>query len=140
MTSDNSAELLAFTIDPQTAQIVRVEGLDPTGARHDLSEQDKARLIKAHSDRERTLERFVERAFEAGIACVLDGESKNENGDESVEDAELTHRLLSPLIEHSVAGRLITRPVLDRAILDTLIQHAIASSSDRPPDSGAELY
>lgn len=140
MATDNTTELLTFTIDPRTAQIVKIEGSDPTGARHELSEQDKARLIKGHSDREQTLERVVERAFEAGIACVLDGEFENGNGGDSLEDVELTHRLLSPLIEHSSARALMSRTLLDRAILDTLIQHAMTSSSDRPPGSGDDVH
>jgi len=131
MVSDNPAALLAFTIDPRTARIVKIEGLDPDGARHELSERDKAQLIKGHSERERTIEQVVERAFEAGIACVLDDEPEHGDDDDSFENAELTHRLLSPLIEHSAAAPLLSRTVLDHAILGTLIQHAMASASDR---------
>jgi hypothetical protein len=37
--------------------------------------------------------------------------------------------LLVPLIEHSDAKRLIARDTLDRAILDTLIEHSMTSST-----------
>jgi hypothetical protein len=79
--------------------------------------------------RQRTLEQVVERAFEAGIACVLDDENGREDPNETLDDVELTHRLLVPLIEHSDAKRLIARDTLDRAILDTLIEHSMTSST-----------
>lgn len=121
----HTAGLLAFTIDPTTARIVKLEACDASGARHPLSPEEKTSLVKRIGDRERTLERVVERAFEAGIACVLDGE-ESEGAVESSEDVELTHKLLAPLIEKSSARELIERRALDRAILDTLIEHAIA--------------
>ena len=132
MTNDDSAAhgppetagLLAFTIDPGTARIVKLEVFDESGTRHELSQDERASLVKRRAERKRTLEQVVERAFEAGIACVLDGEAEAEAADESLEDVELTHRLLVPLIEHSAARELIERRVLDRAILDTLIEHA----------------
>jgi hypothetical protein len=70
-----TAGLLAFTIDSRTARIVKLEAFDATGARHELSQDERARLLKRRGERERTLEQVVERAFEAGIACVLDGET-----------------------------------------------------------------
>jgi len=121
-----TAGLLAFTIDPTTARIVKLEACDAGGARRELSLEEKTSLVKRIGDRERTLERVVERAFEAGIACVLDGETESEGAVESSEDVELTHKLLVPLIEKSAARELIERKALDRAILDTLIEHAIA--------------
>ena len=126
--SDIATGFLAFTIDPRTARIVKLEALDDTGARHELSREEKAGLVRQRGDGERTLEQVVERAFEAGIACVLDGETEPDERDERLEDVELTHRLLMPLIEHSAAKNLIARNVLDRAMLDTLIEHATASS------------
>lgn len=134
MSSDNftthgdgqAASLLSFTIDPNTAQIVKLESLDARGERHELSDDEKVSLLRR--DGERTLERVVERAFEAGIACVLDGRTER-NDTESLEDVELTHRLLTPLIERSAAKELLARDALDRAMLDTLIEHAITSSA-----------
>lgn len=124
---DSAAQLLAFTIDPSTARIVKLEGFDAAGARHELSDAEKASLLERR--RQRTLEQVVERAFEAGIACVLDDENGREDPNETLDDVELTHRLLVPLIEHSDAKRLIARDTLDRAILDTLIEHSMTSST-----------
>ena len=122
------AGLLSFTIDPATARIVKLESFDATGAPHELSEDEKTNLLDSRRDGERTLEQVVERAFEAGIACVLDGEQELEDPTESADDVDLTHRLLLPLIEHSAAKPLIAPEHLDRVILDTLIEHSLRSS------------
>lgn len=64
-------KFLAVTMDADTAQVVRVEGEDATGARFELSVDAEATLATC-GPRDR-LESFVEEAFEAGIACVPDG-------------------------------------------------------------------
>lgn len=115
--------LISVTIDPNTAQIVKIEGITADGARHELSAEEKSVLLRRRA--EKTLEEVVERAFEAGIACVLDGENGREEPTDSLEDVEITHRLLVPLIEHSAAKRLIARDTLDRAMVDTLITHSM---------------
>lgn len=137
--SDQSpAKLLAFTIDPNTAQIVKLESLDANGARHELSDDEKATLVKdVHED---SLEEVVEQAFEAGIACVLDAEPGLDTSEESEEDAELRHLLLTPLIERSAAKHLMEREVLNRAILDTLIGSSIkthVAAGERSPTAEA---
>lgn len=132
-----AAELLAFTIDPTTARIVKLEGLSVDGARHELTDDEKARLIKR--PREKTVERVVERAFEAGIACVLDGNGAEDETSDSSEDVELTHRLLSPLIAHSAARELMARDVVAKTVLDTLIEHSLISSPAAGAETAADL-
>jgi len=68
-TGQSAGKLFTFTIDASTAQIVRLEAEDASGERHELSDEEKASLAQAGS--EGSLEQFVERAFEAGIDCVL---------------------------------------------------------------------
>jgi hypothetical protein len=119
-------ELLSFTIDPSTGRIVKLEGLTADGVRRALTDDEKDRLVKRRT--EQTIERVVERAFEAGITCLIDGEAIDEEANESAEDVDLTHRLLAPLFEHSAARRLITRDVVDRTLLDTLIERSVKSS------------
>jgi hypothetical protein len=121
--SESATELFAFTIDAKTGQVVKLEGLDASGARHELTEEEKAGLAKIAKNT--GLEEVVEQAFEAGIACVLGGEVGQDA--ESVEDAELRHMLLAPLIEHSAARHLMQRDVLNRVVLDTLIGHSVSS-------------
>jgi hypothetical protein len=125
--AQSAGKLFAFTIDANTAQIVKLETLDASGARHELSEEEKASLAREGSE---SLEELVERVFEAGIACVLGGNERQDKAEEPAEEAELRHMLLTPLIEHSPARRLIQREALSRAILGTLIQHATQAPAD----------
>jgi hypothetical protein len=112
---------VTITIDSDSAEIVRIEGLDTTGARHELSQEEKASLMKG--GRDDRLAEVVERAFEAGIACVL-GDDEEETTPESPADAELRHLLLAPLIKRSTVGVFMEREALNRAILGTLIEHS----------------
>jgi hypothetical protein len=125
-----AGKLFAFTIDTSTAQIVKLEALDASGARRELSEEEKASLASAGTDA--GLEEFVEKAFEAGIACVLGDDEQQDKAGEPADEAELRHLLLAPLIEHSPVKRLMQREALSRAILGTLIQHA---TNKAPADS-----
>lgn len=129
------ARLLAFTIDASTAQIVKLVSLDASGVSHELSDDEKASLATAAS-RDR-LEEVLEQAFEAGIACAM-GEAiaadlaedvAEDRAKESEEDAELRHLLLKPLIEHGAAKDLMKPEVLNRAILETLIEQSMNSRS-----------
>ncbi len=119
---ESGAKLFTFTVDARTAQIVKFESLDSSGARYELSDDEKVSLAREGSSD--GLEDLVEQAFEAGIACVLGEEGRSETK-ESEEDAELRHLLLTPLIEHSLAKRLLKGEVLNRALLGTLIQHSM---------------
>jgi hypothetical protein len=130
--------LLAFTIDANTAQIVKLESLDAGGGRHELSDEEKTSLV--HPGGEGRLEEVLERAFEAGIDCVLGG-SDADSSKESEEEAKLRHLLLTPLIERSPAKRLLQREVLNRAMLETLIQHSMrpeAAPAPAGPGSGLQ--
>lgn len=115
---------VTVTIDADSADVVRVEGLDSTGARHELSDEEKASLMK-EGRRDERLGAVVEQAFEAGIACVLGDGEEEETTQESPADAELRHMLLAPLIERSAVRQLTERAALNRAILGTLIEHSM---------------
>jgi hypothetical protein len=120
---ETASKFFSFTIDAETAQIVKFESLDAAGARHEITEDEKASFTKEAT--EEGLEEALEQAFEAGIACVLGGgTTTDEQAGESEDDAELRHMLLTPLIEHSAARHLLGREALRRIILETLIQHA----------------
>lgn len=119
-------KLLAITIDTDTGRVVRLEGFDATGNRHELSETDRATLTTR--EREDRLEDLVEQAFEAGIACVLGGDMELDAAAESPEDVVLRRRLLAPLIERSTVRHLLDSAVLNRAILRTLIEQQVQPS------------
>ena len=127
VSNQTEAKFFTITIDPKTAQIVKFESLDESGTRHELSEDEKVSLAKEGGGDK--LEEIVEQAFEAGIACVLGGGDKGQI-QETEEDAELRHLLLTPLIEHSMAKRLMRDDVLNRAILGTLIKHSMKPGAD----------
>jgi hypothetical protein len=115
---------VTITIDADSAEVVRVEGVDASGARHELSDEEKTNIIKERRD-ERLAE-LVEQAFEAGIASVLGvEEGEEETTQESPEDTEFRRQLLAPLIERSAIRRLTERAALNRAMLGTLIEHSL---------------
>jgi len=116
------AELVALTVDAATGRIVNVERVDAAGARSEFSDEERARF--AENGGPATLERVVEQAFEAGIDCVLGGETGEKEPLESEEDAELSRVLLQSLIKRSAAKRLLGREVLSRAIVATLVEQA----------------
>jgi len=123
-------ELLALTINAETGQIVRLERVDSGGARHELSEEQRAKL--AQEKGEHTLEALIEEVFEAGIASVLGGTGRF-SASESEEEAELRRLLLRPLIERSPARHLMKPDTLTRATLGTLLRNNL-----KPQPRGAE--
>jgi hypothetical protein len=126
-----NAELVGLTVERATGRIVRVEAVDAAGTRHELSDEERAKL--AATDPETTLESIVEQAFEAGIDCVLGGVADDDEPEESGEDAELRRALLRSLIDHSTAKRLMEPEVLGRAIVGALIADVANSRIARPP-------
>ena len=120
-------DLLTFTIQARTGQIVKIESVDSTGAHHELSDEEKTNLAKEKS--KATLEDMLEQAFEAGIACVLGDADGEDDQPESAKDTDLRRLLLRPLIEDGAAKHLMQRDILSRAMLTTLIQTATSSRS-----------
>ena len=120
-----------FTIDADTAQVVKFETVDASGSSHEISGEEMASLAQQGSQK---LEQALEEAFEAGIDCVLGGEDRPSETKESEEDAELRHLLVTPLIEHSPAKRLLQPEAMNRLLLETLIQRS--SKPSPPPPAG----
>ena len=118
-------DLLTFTIQARTGQIVKIESVDSTGAHHELSDEEKTNLVKEEG--KATLEDMLEQAFEAGIACMLGDADGEDDPPESAKDADLRRLLLRPLLEEGAAKRLMQRDILSRAMLATLIRNATSS-------------
>ena len=118
-------DLLTFTIQARTGQIVKIESVDSAGAHHELSDEEKTNLAKEKS--KATVEDMLEQAFEAGIACVLGDADSEGDPPESAKDADLRRLLLRPLIEDGAAKRLMQSDILSRAMLTSLIQNATSS-------------
>ena len=121
-------ESLTFTLRANTGEILKFESVDAAGGRRELSKPEiigLAKEIKGHG-----VEALLERAFEAGIACLLDGDDEKEEGGETQDENGLRKILLEPLIEGSDAARVMRREVLRQAIVQTLIRD-VASSAER---------
>ena len=125
-----SKELFVFTMSAKTGQIVKFESVNGAGARHEISEDEWRKLAKQKT--EATLEKLLEEAFEAGIACALGSEDDSDEEDETAEHADLRQLLLKPLFEQSAAARLMRRSVLRQAILQSLIQLAGKARAPEP--------
>ena len=119
-------ERLAFTLDANTGEILKFESVDAAGHRRELSKSERLDLAK--QARGPGVQALVERAFEAGIGCVLDGEDEDE-ASETEDEAGLARILLKPLVEESTAARAMRREALRRAIVQTLIQDIDISRS-----------
>ena len=117
--------LVAFTIDADSGRIVKVEKVDSTGARRDLSDEDAASLTKARTVP--TLETIIEQAFEAGIACALGDGVEQDVGQESKDDTVLRRLLLLPLMERTPAHGLQQPEVLGKAILASAIEQTTSN-------------
>ena len=135
-TAESGPGLFAFTIDAGTGQITGLEKVDSSGARRQLSEQDKASLQASKSWH--TLEAIVEQAFEAGIACALGNEDEKEEAQESDDEAEVRRALLLPLMERSRTMTLLQRSALGQAILATALQQVTAPHASEAEGSSAQ--
>lgn len=123
-----SPNLLAFTIDIETGQILKLEKVDSTGAHLELSDDETASL--AASKGAPSLEAMIEQAFEAGFSCLLDQRqervrARDRDAEESDLERELRRTLLLSLIEKTPAQHLLDRNLLSRAILRTAIEQTM---------------
>jgi len=121
--------LVVVTMNAATGSLVKIETVEPNGARHEPSAEETQVLARDRA--KASLERVIEQAFEAGIACVL-GASEEELA-ETEDYADLRQLLLQSLIEQSAARRLMGREVLNRAILGTIISEAAADAEAGGP-------
>lgn len=129
----SASKLFTFTIDADTADVVKFEVLDQSGTRREPSEEEKATLMR--EARAGALEEVLARAFEAGITCALgDDLAGSAEREESDEEKTLRRLLLERLIEHSDMKGALQRDALGRLILESLIQHSI----HEPPSTAGQ--
>jgi len=124
---------LAFTLDAGTGEIIKIESSDSAGQRRELSKAERLDLAK--ETRGAGVEALLERAFEAGIASLLDDEDRKEDDSETEEEAGVRQILLQPLMERTFAAHAMRREVLRQAIVQTLIRDIVSSggSESEPP-------
>ena len=118
-------EQLVLTLSAATGEIVKVEKLDGTGKRHELSEEEYAEL--AVDDATDELEAALEEAYEAGV-----GDALGEDDEDGADGEELALRRL-------VVGRLLVRGMLRRGLRRRLLRRAIRRQTLRRgvPSRGA---
>jgi hypothetical protein len=116
---------LAFTLDASNGEIIKIENVDSAGQRRELSKTERQDLAK--EGRGVSVEALLERAFEAGIASLLDDEDTKEDESETEDEAGVRRILLQHLMERNFAARALRREVLRQAIVQTLIQDVISS-------------
>jgi hypothetical protein len=122
-----AARLFAFTIDADTAQIVKIESVGGNGGRHQISDEEKKSLVREGSIG--SLKDVLQLAFEAGLACALGEDAGQGRRADADEDSELHDLLLAQLMEHSAVRDLMRGDALNRAILEALVQNWIAPQS-----------
>jgi len=127
------SQRLAFTLDTSTGEISKIENVDSSGQRRELSKPERLDLAKEY--RGVGVEALLERAFEAGIASLLDDENGKEDESETEEEAGVRQVLLQPLMERTFAAHAMRREVLRQAIVQSLIRDVTSpgESESEPP-------
>ena len=98
---NEETEQMVLTIGATTGDVVKIEKIDKSGKRDEVSEEDCAKL--AGEDEVEEIEAALEEAFEAGIAGAL-----SEDDEDDLDDEERAMRRLL------IGGLLRRRPVLTR--------------------------
>jgi hypothetical protein len=116
--------LISLTFNADTGEVVKIEKVEAAGARRELRDDD---AIAVTGTATTTLDTLIERAFEAGIACLLEPEAEGDEADEPEDPSDLRHALLIDLMEKSSAKDLLKRDVLGKAILASAIAQMAAA-------------
>jgi hypothetical protein len=107
-------EQLVVTIAPM-GKIIRVEKIDKTAKRHELAEEEWAKLVGG--DEVEEIEAALEEAFEAGIAAVLGEEYEGDEEYEDDEEKALRRVLIAGLLRRrSVQHRILQRLMVSRLL------------------------
>jgi hypothetical protein len=109
---------LVVTISSATGEIVKFEKVDKAGKRHELSEEDCAKL--AGKDEVEEIDAALEEAFEAGIAGVL-GEEDEEDEYDEYDDEDEDESALRGLLTGGLRGRSLVRRRLRRRLVHRLL-------------------
>ncbi len=109
-------EQVVVTINAPIGKIVSVEKIDKTGKRHELAEEEWAKLL-GHDEVDE-LEFALEEAFEAGIATVLGEEYEDDEADEDEEERALRQLLIGGLLRR----RPVHRRILQRVVVSRLLR------------------
>jgi len=118
-------EQLMVTIKAPMGKIVRIEKVDKSGKRHELEQEEWAKLVS--DDELDEIEDALERAFEAGVAAVL-GEEYEEDEDEASEDEE-ERNIRRLLIAGLLRRRRVHRSILHGLLMGRLLRRRLIKRS-----------
>jgi hypothetical protein len=119
-------ESMIFTLDTATGGVLKLEIVDAT---HILREITKAERLELAQKFHGGVDALLERAFEAGVAALLDGEGEKEERDETDDEAGVRRVLLEPLLEETFAARDVRRASIRKAIIRSLIEDVAAAGA-----------
>ena len=120
-------EQIVLTLNPKKGEILRVEKLDKSGQRHEVSEEELAALV-GEEEREE-LEAAIEEAYATGVTDALGDEDEDEDEDEAEES-------LRQLILGRAVGRQLLRRGVRRLILRRALQRQLGLGGRRTRGKG----
>src|SRR5262245_27393361 len=112
-------EQLIVTIKGPMGKIVRIEKTDKAGKRHELEQEEWAKLIG--DDELDEIEDALEEAFEAGVAAVFGEEFEEGEAYEDDEDKALRRLLIGGLLRR----RPVQRRILHRLLVTRLLRRQV---------------
>ena len=118
-------EQLVVTINAPIGKVVKVEKIDKGGKRHELAENEWAKLVD--DDELEEIEAALEEAFEAGIAAVLGEEFEDDEANEDDEDRDLRRLLIAGLLRR----RPVQRRILQRLVVSHLLRRRFRTRAPR---------
>jgi len=120
-TPAGETEQLVLTLSVETGEIVNVEKLDQAGKRHELSEDEYAKL--AVDDVTDELETALEEAYETGVADALGEDTEELAIRRLVEGRLLVRGMLRHELGRQLLRRGIRRQILKRELLRRSMRH-----------------
>jgi len=122
--SAEEIEQLVVTFNAAKGEIVKVERVDKTGKRQELTEEECATL--AGQDEVDEIEAALEEAFETGVAVVFGDEDEQYAEDNDDEERALRQLLIGRLLRrHPVRRRLLHQLLLRRLLLRRLLKRGL---------------
>jgi hypothetical protein len=118
--SEPEQEQVVVTISAPMGKIVSVEKIDKSGKRHELAEEEWAKLVG--DDEAEDIEVALEEAFEAGIAAVL-GEEVEDDETETDEERRIRRFIIGRMlhrrtVQHRILQRVLATRLLRREFLE----------------------
>jgi hypothetical protein len=114
-------EQLIFTLNTATRAVIKIERIDPTGKRSDVSD-DQVLAKKVDKEVAHEIEAALDEAFEAGISSMFGQAREDEEQDESEEEVKLRQVLLRDIVGQDIRQRL-QRRLVQRLILSRMLKH-----------------